>query len=61
VVVSCTKDKATVVAEAAKAAGITVTVLGTVTSGAVEVNAVSWGTIGSWKNLYDTAIEKLIN
>ena len=61
VVVSCTKDKATAVTEAAKAAGITATILGTVTSGAVQVNAASWGTIDGWKNLYDTAIEKLIN
>jgi phosphoribosylformylglycinamidine synthase II len=61
VVVSCSKDKATTVAEAAKAAGITATVLGAVTSGAVQVNAASWGTIDGWKNLYDTAIEKLIN
>jgi len=61
VVVSCAKDKATVVTEAAKAAGITATILGTVTSGAVQVNAASWGTIDGWKNLYDTAIEKLIN
>lgn len=61
VVVSCAKDKATAVAEAAKAAGITATILGTVTSGTVQVNTASWGTIDSWKNLYDTAIEKLIN
>lgn len=61
VVVSCSKDKATAVAEAAKAAGITATVLGTVTNGAVQVNTASWGTIDGWKNLYDTAIEKLIN
>lgn len=61
VVVSCSKDKASVVTEAAKAAGITATVLGHVTNGAVEVNGESWGTIDHWKNLYDTAIEKLIN
>lgn len=61
VVVSCAKDNATAVTDAAKAAGITATILGTVTSGAVHVNAASWGTIDGWKNLYDTAIEKLIN
>jgi phosphoribosylformylglycinamidine synthase subunit PurL len=61
VVVSCTKENATAVTEAAKAAGITATTLGTVTGGTVQVNAVSWGTIDGWKNLYDTAIEKLIN
>lgn len=61
VVVSCTKDKADAVVAAARTAGITATVLGTVTSGTVQVNAESWGTIDGWKNLYDTAIEKLIN
>lgn len=61
VVVSCSKDKATAVTEAAKAAGISATILGTVTSGTIQVNGESWGTIDSWKNLYDTAIEKLIN
>ncbi|MBW0176368.1 phosphoribosylformylglycinamidine synthase subunit PurL [Sediminibacterium sp.] len=61
VVVSCSKDKATAVTEAAKAAGISATILGTVTNGTIQVNGESWGTIDSWKNLYDTAIEKLIN
>lgn len=61
VVVSCANDKAAAITEAAKAAGITATVLGTVTTGQVAVNGVSWGTIDNWKNLYDTAIEKLIN
>ncbi len=61
VVVSCTKDKVTAVTEAAKAVGITATILGTVTNGTVQVNTESWGTIDGWKNLYDTAIENLIN
>lgn len=61
VVVSCANDKAAAITEAAKAAGIAATVLGTVTTGQVSVNGVSWGNIDNWKNLYDTAIEKLIN
>lgn len=61
VVVSCTKEKASAILEAASAAGITATTLGTVTAGDIQVNEESWGTIESWKNLYDTAIEKLIN
>ncbi|TDO23394.1 phosphoribosylformylglycinamidine synthase subunit PurL [Sediminibacterium goheungense] len=61
VVVSCANDNAAAITEAAKAAGIAATVLGTVTTGQVSVNGVSWGNIDNWKNLYDTAIEKLIN
>jgi phosphoribosylformylglycinamidine synthase len=61
VVVSCANDKVAAITAAAKAAGIAATVLGTVTSGSVAVNGESWGSIESWKNLYDTAIEKLIN
>lgn len=61
VVVSCTNEKANVITAAANAAGIEATVLGTVTAGSVVVNGESWGTIDSWKNMYDTAIEKLIN
>jgi len=29
-------------------------------SGNIEVNGEAWGNIEAWKNLYDTAIEKLI-
>jgi len=32
--------------------------LGKVTTGEVSVDDQSWGTIGHWKNLFDTAIEK---
>jgi len=34
--------------------------LGTVTSGAITVNAEHWGSINDWKTKYDTAIEKLL-
>jgi phosphoribosylformylglycinamidine synthase len=34
--------------------------LGEVTAGSVEVDGQAWGTILSWKELYDTAIENLL-
>ncbi|MFN3665567.1 MAG: AIR synthase related protein, partial [Sediminibacterium sp.] len=61
VVVSCSPAQLSEVEAAAKAAGISATVLGKVTNGGIEVNGNSWGNIQDWKNLYDTAIEKLIN
>lgn len=61
VVVSCSADQLTTLETAAQKAGISITVLGNVTSGNIEVNGESWGSIEAWKNLYDTAIEKLIN
>ncbi len=60
VVVSCSTDQLNNIEAAAQKAGIAVTVLGTVTSGNIEVNGESWGNMEAWKNLYDTAIEKLI-
>jgi phosphoribosylformylglycinamidine synthase len=35
--------------------------LGFVTAGSVEVDGMDWGTIATWKEQYDTAIEKLVN
>lgn len=35
--------------------------LGVVTSGAVEVDGMEWGTIDSWKEQYDTAIENFLS
>ena len=32
--------------------------LGVVTNGSVEVDGMEWGTIETWKELYDTAIER---
>lgn len=61
VVISCTtKNAESVIANAAKA-GIDITQLGTVTSGNIEVNGENWDSINTWKNKYDTAIEKLLN
>ncbi len=60
VVVSCSAEQLNNIEAAAQKAGIAFAVLGTVTSGNIEVNGESWGNIDTWKNLYDTAIEKLI-
>lgn len=35
--------------------------LGVVTSGSVEVDGMEWGTIGEWKEKYDTAIENYLS
>jgi len=58
VVVSCTADQVAQLEQSAKAAGVAFTVLGNVTSGEVLVDNENWGTIATWKNAYDTAIEK---
>ncbi len=42
-------------------AGMSVEMLGTVTSGAINVNGIEFGNITEWKEKYDTAIEKIIN
>ncbi|MBL7699809.1 MAG: phosphoribosylformylglycinamidine synthase subunit PurL [Chitinophagaceae bacterium] len=34
--------------------------LGTVTAGSIEVDGQEWGDVSSWKNRYNTAIEKLL-
>lgn len=58
VVVSSANAEA--VLKKAAQAGIPVTVLGKVTDGAITVNGEDWGQVADWKNLYDTAIEKLL-
>jgi phosphoribosylformylglycinamidine synthase len=60
VVVSCGAEHVAAVEQAAAAAGVAVSVLGKVTSGAVHVGTENWGSIQDWKNKYDTAIERLI-
>jgi phosphoribosylformylglycinamidine synthase len=42
---------------AAKKLNIDFTVLGKVTDGTITVDGENWGSIASWKNSYDTAIE----
>lgn len=61
VVVSVSNDKLSTVLQNAKAAGVAVTELGRVSTGAIQVNGEEWGKISTWKNKYDTAIEKLLN
>jgi hypothetical protein len=51
---------AAAVSKKAEQAGIPVTVLGKVTDGTITVNGEDWGQVAVWKNLYDTAIEKLL-
>lgn len=60
VVVSCTAQQAEIIVQKAQAAGVAIAQLGTVTSGNIEVNGENWGSIGAWKEKYDTAIEKLL-
>lgn len=60
VVVSCSAQQAAAITQKAQAAGVAITQLGTVTSGNIEVNGENWGSIGAWKEKYDTAIEKLL-
>ncbi|MEI8075584.1 MAG: phosphoribosylformylglycinamidine synthase subunit PurL [Bacteroidota bacterium] len=61
VVVSVAKDLLAALLKKASVAGVTVTELGTVTAGEINVNGTDWGNISGWKNKYDTAIEKLLN
>ncbi len=58
VVVSCSADQVAHMEASAKAAGVAFAVLGNVTNGDVVVDNENWGTIATWKNEYDTAIEK---
>jgi phosphoribosylformylglycinamidine synthase subunit PurL len=57
IVVSCGREQAAKI----KANGITVTELGVVTSGEVNVNGRHWGSIEDWKNKYDNAIESYLD
>ena len=38
--------------------GIAISIIGKVTDGTIQVNNEKWDAIASWKNSYDTAIEK---
>jgi phosphoribosylformylglycinamidine synthase len=61
IVVSLSKEKLSILSQQAKDAGVSITELGTVSTGEIKVNGEDWGNIASWKNKYDTAIEKLLN
>jgi phosphoribosylformylglycinamidine synthase II len=60
VIVSCSMDKLQDVKHKAAALGTNIMVLGKVTTSNVIVNGENWGNITEWKNLYDTAIEKIL-
>lgn len=61
IVVTCSKNNVEKLKSVIEEANIQYTVLGTVTSGIIKVNDEDWGNIISWKEKYDTAIEKIIN
>lgn len=60
VVITCSRQQAEEIKYKAASNHIPVTVLGTVTTGAVKVNGADWGTIDSWKDKYDNAIGNLL-
>jgi len=60
IVITCTEAYKATVLSIAENAGIATTILGTVTNGNIEVNGENWGNITTWKNLYDTAIENIL-
>jgi phosphoribosylformylglycinamidine synthase len=41
--------------------GVNAEMLGTVTSGEININGIDFGNISEWKEKYNTAIEKIIN
>lgn len=57
VVVSCSTAQLASIETAAKQFNIDFTVMGKVTDGSITVDGENWGSIASWKNSYDTAIE----
>jgi phosphoribosylformylglycinamidine synthase len=61
VVVSVAQGHLVSLLQLAENAGVSVTELGTVSTGEINVNGDDWGNILDWKNKYDTAIEKLLN
>lgn len=61
VVVTCTAAQLAELQGDAMEKGIGCTVIGKVTDGNISVNGADWGNIVTWKNLYDTAIENIIN
>ena len=40
---------------------MTVSFLGTVTSGAIKINNADWGNSGEWKDKYENAIANLLS
>ena len=61
IVVSCATGKLQDLKHRAASSGIVITMLGTVTTSSIKINNESWGEIAEWKNLYNTAIEKILS
>ena len=61
VVISVKKENTNEVMELINATNITAQMLGSVTSGNININNNALGNIKEWKEKYDTAIEKIIN
>jgi len=60
VIVSASPINVNAIFAAAAKANISCSLLGEVTSANIEVNEENWGDIDTWKKMYDTAIENLI-
>ncbi len=58
VVVSCDAAAISAIEVLASKFGIACNVIGKVTDGSIQVNNENWDSIATWKNSYDTAIEK---
>jgi phosphoribosylformylglycinamidine synthase len=58
VVVSCDAAAISAIEVLASKFGIAFNVIGKVTDGSIQVNNENWDSIATWKNSYDTAIEK---
>ncbi|HEY0065898.1 MAG TPA: phosphoribosylformylglycinamidine synthase subunit PurL [Flavisolibacter sp.] len=58
VVVSVAEEQRSVFEAHLQGAGISFTRLGKATSGDIRIDGEDWSTVGYWKELYDTAIEK---
>ena len=61
VVVSVSAEQTEAFLDTVKGAGLSYTELGKVTGGAIEINGEDWGHSVEWKQLYDTAIEKMVS
>ena len=60
IVVTCSKQMEESIKHKAAAAGIPITILGTVTKSEIKVNGKNWGNIKDWKEKYDTGIENIL-
>jgi phosphoribosylformylglycinamidine synthase subunit PurL len=59
IVISCSIKKAEEILTVIKDANINYEYLGVVTKGNIDIEGTYWGHINEWKDLYDTAIEKI--